>query len=104
MGCSADVVRAILHLSPSGSVLTVPRMTTNRLWLCLVVVAVAGCAKNADGMYANLSAGSTGCEPAQMAISADANPYAWKVTCQGKTFSCISTKGAPQGPAICTAE
>ena len=80
-------------------------MTTNRLWLCLLVVAaVAGCAKNADAMYANLSAGSTGCEPEQMTISADANPYVWKVTCQGKTFSCASTKGAPQGPAICTAE
>lgn len=79
-------------------------MTSTRLWLSLVVLAVAGCAKNADAMYSNLSAGSTGCEPEQMAIGANANPFGWKVTCQGKTFSCLSIKGAPQGPAICTAE
>lgn len=78
-------------------------MTAIRLVL-VVVLASAACAKNAAAMYANLSAGSTGCDPAQMTIFPDANPFAWKLACQGGTFSCISTKGAPQGPAICTRE
>ena len=77
---------------------------TKRLWLCLAVAAGAGCAKNADAMYTNLSAGSTGCEPDQMTLAPDANPFMWKLTCQGKTFSCTSQKGAPHGPAICMAE
>ncbi len=76
-----------------------------------VLLLLAGCAKSADALtaamrtvYANVSAGGTGCEPAEMTISADANPYMWKVTCRGKTFSCTAPQGAPDGAAICVAE
>ncbi|MCU0695481.1 MAG: hypothetical protein MUC96_03000 [Myxococcaceae bacterium] len=75
-----------------------------RLWCGVLLLVLAGCAKSADGMYANVSAGGTGCEPAEMTISADATPYAWKVTCRGKTFSCTAPQGAPNGAALCVAE
>jgi hypothetical protein len=70
----------------------------------VVLLVLAGCVKSADAMYANMAAGGTGCEPAEMTISADANPYAWKVTCRGKTFSCTDPQGAPQGVALCVPE
>lgn len=80
-------------------------MTSMRAtWLALALAVAGGCTKNADAMYTHLSAGSTGCQPEQMVLAADPNPFVWKVTCQGKTFTCTSQKGAPQGPAICLAE
>lgn len=84
----------------------VARMLTTLRSATLVVLlaTLAGCAKNADAMYTHLSAGSTGCEPNQMVLAPEPNPFVWKVTCQGKTFACTSQKGAPQGPAICVAE
>lgn len=81
-------------------------MTSTRRRLGLLVpflALLAGCAKNADAMYTHLSAGSTGCEPNQMVLAPEPNPFVWKVSCQGKTFTCTSQKGAPQGPAICVA-
>jgi hypothetical protein len=77
---------------------------TKHLGLCLVVVAGAGCVKNIDAMYTHLSAGSTGCEPSQMTLAPEANPFMWKVTCQGKTFSGTNPQGAPDGTAICVPE
>lgn len=80
-------------------------MTTfKRLALVAFGVSCLTCTKNADAMYTHLSAGSTGCDPAQMALASDATPFVWKVSCQGKTFTCTSVKGAPAGPAICVAE
>jgi hypothetical protein len=70
----------------------------------VTLVLLSSCAKNADAVYASVSAGGTGCEPAEMSISADATPYAWKVTCRGKTFSCTAPEGAPKGAAICVAD
>lgn len=77
---------------------------TRRLGVVTLLMGAMACAKNADAVYASVSAGGTGCEPAEMTISADATPYAWKVTCRGKTFSCTAPQGAPKGAAICVAD
>ncbi|MBL8949546.1 MAG: hypothetical protein JNK82_02130 [Myxococcaceae bacterium] len=68
----------------------------------LCAALLGACVKNPHVVYASVSSGPTGCEPDDIVISSDANPFLWKATCGGVEYTCISTKGMPAGAPICT--